>query len=117
MRVLNQAIYLSSVFTMSFLSIQPATAACNAFVNGRPMTQQECANNTRIYGAVLPGSYRVDNQGNWYNVNNPSHRGNVYQDAQPTSGGRFGGNSLVSPSGVYDSSGGCEGGSCVNIIW
>ena len=32
------------------------------------------------------------------------------------SGYLTGGGSYVSPRGVYDASGGCEGGSCVNIL-
>ncbi len=100
-------------------SSQTALAACNATVNGRPMTPQECALNMQVYGVVIPGNYLVDGYGNWVNANNPMHRGNTYRDAQRArggSGGSWGGGSYVSPRGVYDPSGGCEGGSCVNII-
>jgi hypothetical protein len=108
-----------------------AQAACNATVNGRPMTEQECAITIQVYGQVIPGDYLVDDYGNWVNVNNPNLRGNTYTDArynqnnyydgqsydsQPAQGGYFGGGSYVSPRGIYDPSGGCEGGSCVNII-
>jgi hypothetical protein len=44
------------------------------------------------------------------------HRGNTYRDAQRPRGGAWGGQSWVSPRGLYDPTGGCEGGSCVNII-
>ena len=94
-----------------------AFAACNAMINGRPMTHQECSVAIQVYGTVIPGRYGMDANGNWWNLDNPWHRGNTYQDAQRNSqGGSFGGGSLVSPHGVYDGSGGCEGGSCVNII-
>ena len=81
------------------------------------MTAAECALNIQVYGGVIPGDYAVDVRGNWINVNNPSHRGNIYMDAQSgTQSGSWDGGSVVSPRGVYDASGGCEGGSCVNII-
>lgn len=91
-------------------------AACNATVNGRPMSPEECALAIQVYGQVVPGDYLVDEYGNWVNLHNPMHRGNTYQDAQGHSGGAWGGGSYTSPNAVYDSSGGCEGGSCVNII-
>ena len=99
---------------------EPAAAACNATINGRPMTHQECAIAVQVYGTVIPGRYGADANGNWWNLDNPQHYGNTYRDAQRNSqqgyGGSFGGDSLFSPKGVYDGSGGCEGGSCVNII-
>ena len=97
-----------------------AFAACNATINGRPMTFQECSLAIQVYGTVIPGRYGADANGNWWNLDNPQHWGNTYRDAQRNSqqgyGGSFGGGSLVSPHGVFDGSGGCEGGSCVNII-
>ncbi|MGD9170150.1 MAG: hypothetical protein PVI97_08825 [Candidatus Thiodiazotropha sp.] len=95
---------------------ETALAACNATVNGRPMTQQECAVSIQVYGYVIPGDYLVDDYGNWVNVNNPKHRGNTYRDAQSSHGGSWGSRSYVGSSTVYDASGGCEGGGCVNII-
>ncbi len=100
---------------ISTLSV-PAFANCNATINGRPMTLQECALVYRVYGRVIPGAYLMDRYGNWVNVNNRRHRGNIYRDSEGSSSGSWGGGSYVSPHGVYDSSGGCEGGSCVNII-
>ena len=94
----------------------PAAAACNATVNGRPMTPQECALAIQVYGQVVPGDYLVDGYGNWVNTSNPMHRGNSYSDGRSNYGGSWGGGSYVSPRGVYDASGGCEAGSCVNII-
>ena len=97
-----------------------AFAECNATINGRPMTYQECSLAIQVYGTVIPGRYGADANGNWWNLDNPLHQGNTYRDAQRNSrqsyGGSFGGGSLSSPHGVYDGSGGCEGGSCVNII-
>ena len=100
-----------------------AFAACDVMINGRPMTEEECATAIQIYGQVIPGEYLMDEYGNWVNINNPAHRGNTYTDAQNNQntyqegyGGSWGGGSVVSPRGVYDASGGCEGGSCVNII-
>lgn len=97
-----------------------ASAACNATINGRPMTYQECSIAIQVYGTVIPGRYGVDANGNWWNLDNPRHHGNTYRDAQRNNqqsyGGSFGGHSLAGPNGVYEGSGGCEGGSCVNII-
>jgi uncharacterized membrane protein YgcG len=112
----------AALAVMICLSSGATLAACNATVNGRPMSLQECALAIQVYGQVLPGDYVVDNNGNWANINNPAHRGNTYRDAQSThnggsqGGGSWGGGSIVSPRGVFDSTGGCEGGSCVNII-
>ena len=44
---------------------EEAFAACNATVNGRPMSPELCALATRVYGSVVPGHYWVDYQGNW----------------------------------------------------
>jgi hypothetical protein len=120
---------VSALVVMSCFSGGTALAACNATVNGRPMSSQECAITIQVYGQVVPGDYLMDDNGNWVNIRNPMHRGNIYIDAQSTSSGSWGngyyentpagswgGGSYVSPSGVYDSTGGCEGGSCVNII-
>ncbi|HRY15276.1 MAG: hypothetical protein KDJ31_19630 [Candidatus Competibacteraceae bacterium] len=106
----------AALVVMASLSSETALAACNATVNGRPMSPQECALTLQVYGQVVPGDYLVDNNGNWVNINNPRHRGNTYRDAQRPRGGAWGGRSSVSPRGVYDPTGGCEGGSCVNII-
>ncbi len=107
---------IAALAAMILLSSETALAACNATVNGRPMSPQECVLALQVYGQVVPGNYRVDNQGNWVNVNNPWHRGNTYRDAQRPRGGAWSGQSSVSPRGIYDPAGGCEGGSCVNII-
>ena len=75
-----------------------AVAACNALINGRPMTYEECALAIQVYGSVVPGRYGVDADGNWWNLDNPMHRGNTYRDAQrnqQNNGGSFGGGSLV----------------------
>jgi predicted small secreted protein len=108
--------YLVALAMMTFVSSETVLAACNATVNGRPMTIQECAQTIQVYGRVVPGNYMTDAYGNWININNPWHRGNIYSDAQRNAGGSLGGRSLVGPSTVYDSTGGCEGGSCVNIL-
>lgn len=109
--------FAAALAVMTCMSSEAALAACNATVNGRPMSRQECAMAIKVYGRVVPGNYLGDNYGNWVNINNPMHRGNTYRDAQNTAtGGSWGGGSNVSPRGVYDPTGGCEGGSCVNII-
>lgn len=122
-KIRRLAFHATAVTVMAWLSAQAALAACNATVNGRPMTPQECNTAIQVYGSVIPGDYYADDQGNWVNANNPMHRGNTYVDAQRarggnrnTYGGSWGGGSYTSPRGVYDASGGCEGGSCVNII-
>ena len=108
---------------IALVSSEAAMAACNATINGRPMTLQECALSIQVYGYVIPGDYLVDSYGNWVNANNPMHRGNTYRDAQRKQNGSYGGSyggswssgSPVGPNTVYDGSGGCEGGGCVNI--
>lgn len=110
------ALCAAALTLLGSVASESALAACNATVNGRPMTPQECTLGMQVYGQVIPGAYLVDGQGNWVNANNPMHRGNTYKDAQRSRGGSWGGGSYFSPRGVYDSSGGCEGGSCVNII-
>lgn len=80
------------------------------------MTYQECQQAIQIYGQVIPGDYLLDNNGNWVNADNPMHRGNTYRDARRSSGGSWGGGGYVGTTAVYDSTGGCEGGSCVNIL-
>jgi len=41
-----------------------AQAACNATVNGRPMSPQDCMLARQIYGSVAPGHYVTDPSGN-----------------------------------------------------
>ncbi|MES9992180.1 MAG: hypothetical protein ABW098_09515 [Candidatus Thiodiazotropha sp.] len=106
----------AALVTLLLLGSETVLAACNATINGRPMTHQECALTIQVYGTVIPGAYLMDEHGNWVNANNPMHRGNTYKDAQGSRGGSWGGQSVFSPRAVYDASGGCEGGSCVNII-
>jgi hypothetical protein len=73
-----------------------AGAACNATVNGRPMSMELCRAAWQIYGGVLPGHYYVDEAGNWVNIDNPAHAGNFYRDAQgPRSGGGGGSGGLT----------------------
>jgi hypothetical protein len=116
------AFSVAALTVMTFMSSETTLAACNASVNGRPMSPQECAIAIQVYGQVLPGDYLVDNNGNWININNPAHHGNTYLDAQSITSGdsyvgsSWGGGTVVSPRAVFDPTGGCEGGSCVNII-
>jgi hypothetical protein len=81
------AIFLSGL-ALTFAS--GANAACNATVNGRPMSIELCQAVWQIYGGVVPGHYRVDDAGNWVNLANPAHSGNLFRDAQ---GSRRGGGS------------------------
>ena len=94
-----------------------ASAACGAFVNGRPMTHDWCRIATQIYGYVQPGRYVADDRGNWYNLDT-GQSGNVYADAQYSGhrGGSGNGGGGRWTSTTIDPSGGCEGGSCVNIV-
>ena len=106
---------------MLIASGNTSLAACGATINGQPMTQEACDFARQVYGHVIPGDYLMDIYGNWVNINNPTHYGNTYRDnvrrkAQPSYGSSWGGGSYNSPKGVYDATGGCEGGSCVNII-
>ena len=120
MTIVKRAAFSALLTVITCLSGKTALAACNATVNGRPMSPQVCATTRQVYGQVIPGDYLMDDNGNWVNRNNPMHRGNIYRDARSVTGnppsGSWGGGSYVSPRGVYDSTGGCEGGSCVNII-
>jgi hypothetical protein len=114
---MKRAAYTSVVLAViAFFSSGATLAVCNATINGRPMTYQECALAVQVYGQVIPGDYWMDSSGNWVNIHYPQHRGNTYRDAQNASGGSWSGGRISSPSTVYDPSGGCEGGSCVNII-
>lgn len=85
-----------------------AEAACNATINGRPMTWQECQTIVSVYGSVIPGHYLADDQGNWVNRANPYHRGNIYQDAQRRRYG--GGGSSGGDGGMTCGTFGCVGG-------
>ncbi|MEO1494353.1 MAG: hypothetical protein AAFV19_19565 [Pseudomonadota bacterium] len=117
MRYMKHLVATSFFCLGLFSATSPVQAACGATINGYPMTPQQCALAIQIYGTVIPGRYGADANGNWWNLDNPRHRGNTYRDArraqQRSSGGSWSGRHT---SGVYDSSGGCEGGSCVNII-
>ncbi len=114
MRYIKMIATCSAVCLGMFAGTTTAQAACGATINGYPMTPQQCALAIQIYGTVIPGRYGADANGNWWNLDNPLHRGNTYRDAQRNrSGGRRTGRHT---STVIDSSGGCEGGSCVNII-
>ncbi len=96
-----------------------ANAACGAFVNGRPMTGNWCRIATQTYGYVQPGRYVADGHGNWFNLDT-GQSGNIYRDSQNP--GRRGGSGVGGGGGgrwtssTIDPSGGCEGGSCVNIL-
>ena len=86
----------STFFVLAGLAAVFATEAqarCNATVNGRPMTWQECEIAREIYGGYPRGHYLRDAQGNWINLYNWSEQGSVYRDAQrgPRSGGSGGG--------------------------
>ena len=120
MNSVKRAAFATVLTGMTCLPGKTALAACNATVNGRPMSPQLCATVVQVYGQVIPGDYLLDGNGNWVNANNPIHRGNIYRDARSSTGspssGSWGGSSYVSPGVVYDSTYGCEGGSCVNII-
>lgn len=72
---------------LSFTFASGAHAACNATVNGQPMSMELCQTAWQIYGGVLPGHYDVDEAGNWVNLDNPAHAGNFYRDAQRGGGG------------------------------
>lgn len=66
--------------TMVSFTPAPADAACGATVNGRPMSPTTCQYARLIYGAVMPGTYKADNQGNWHHLQS-GRRGNTVQDA------------------------------------
>jgi hypothetical protein len=68
-----------------------AHAACNAIVNGQPMSMELCQVASMVYGGVMPGRYHMDQAGNWANIDNPAHAGNIYRDAQMGRGGGGGG--------------------------
>ena len=78
-----------------------ANAACNATVNGQPMSMEICQTAWQIYGGVVPGNYYVDQAGNWVNIDNPAHRGNFYSDAQGGGGGGGGSGGMTSTAGGY----------------
>jgi hypothetical protein len=81
----------SAVFLSALAFSSGANAACNATVNGQPMSMELCRAAWQIYGGVVPGQYYVDQAGNWVNLNNPAHSGNFYRDAQARGAGGGGG--------------------------
>ena len=94
-----------------------ANASCGAFVNCRPMTGNWCRIAIQTYGYVQPGRYVADGHGNWFNLDT-GQSGNIYRDSQNPgrrSGSGDGGGGRWTSSTI-DPSGGCEGGSCVNIL-
>lgn len=79
---------LSAATLVSAIVFSPeAEAACMALVNGCPMTAQECGAVRSVYGSVLPGRYAADARGNWVNLDNPRHRGNIYTGGRGAGGG------------------------------
>ena len=112
---------IAGIFTAVVgLASVPANAACGAVINGRPMTDYECWLVIQAYGYVEPGYYVADAYGNWAKVGDQYWRGNIWMDSQiPSSGGGWangGGGGGRWTSTTIDPSGGCEGGSCVNIL-
>jgi hypothetical protein len=90
-------VYLATLLSgLSLTFASGADAACNATVNGRPMSMDLCETAWQIYGGVLPGDYYVDEAGNWVNLANPAHTGNFYRDAQGPGGGGGGSGGLTS---------------------
>jgi len=103
---------LSAATLVSAIVFSPeAEAACGAQLNGRPMTAQECISLRSIYGSVLPGRYASDGRGNWVNLDNPGHRGNIYTDRRRGGGGGGGGGltcvdgTCVGPDGMINDRG------------
>lgn len=68
------------LFVLSLTST-PAQAACGATVNGQPMSAQTCWYATLIYGRVLPGAYKANDQGDWLHLQT-GRRGNTVRDAR-----------------------------------
>jgi hypothetical protein len=81
---MNGKVLFATIASLGMTSayIEESYAACNATVNGRPMSLQECQTASQIYGSVSPGHYVVDDYGNWAKLGDPSARGNLYLDAQ-----------------------------------
>ncbi|NJO36927.1 MAG: hypothetical protein HC871_03970 [Rhizobiales bacterium] len=69
----------------------PAHAACNATVNGYPMTAEQCAFAVEKYGAVQPGHYWMDANGTWGLMGDPTPRGNIYAGGYQSRQGVHGG--------------------------
>src|SRR5512132_294708 len=86
---MNRKVLLAMIASLGMTSAysQASHAACNATVNGRPMSSQICALATEIYGYVGPGHYWLDQQGNWGRLGVPYPQGNLYVDAQRGKGG------------------------------
>ena len=76
-----RTIFFALIGLAAILAME-AQARCNATVNGRPMTWQECEMARQIYGVYPRGHYLRDAQGNWVNAYDWSERGNVFLDAQ-----------------------------------
>jgi hypothetical protein len=92
----GRACLATLVAAVSITFAAAADAACNATVNGRPMSMELCELVWQIYGGVVPGHYQVDEAGNWVNLGNPAHAGNLYRDAQMARGGGGGSGGMTS---------------------
>ena len=80
MKSISVGLVLSSMMTQGLY----ANAACNAVVNGHPMSPELCREATMVYGYVNPGRYWFDDAGSWIKLDAPNagSRGNLYQDAR-----------------------------------
>lgn len=90
---------ITAVLGFTVLPVADAHAACNATVNGYPMTAEQCRVATQKYGYVEPGHYWMDGYGNWGRVNDSTVRGNVYSGPYRSKGG--GGIGEIYPNGDW----------------
>ncbi len=120
---------IAGMFTaaVSLVSVPAQSQHQQVFINGQPMHPAVVAQIQQAIGMVLPGGayswngqYLYDAYGNAVPLSlggtGPTQYpggtiGEVYSD-----GSSSWGNPNTGIGGVYDSSGGCEAGSCVNIL-
>ena len=79
---MSKKLVLGAAFIFTIVQALHANAACNAVVNGRPMSAHDCSIATEIYGYVTPGHYWMDKAGNWVKLDSPyaGSTGNIYKD-------------------------------------
>jgi hypothetical protein len=80
MKSISMGLVLASMMTQGLY----ANAACNAVVNGYPMSAQLCREAIAVYGYITPGRYWFDDAGNWVKLDAPhaGSRGNLYRDGR-----------------------------------
>ncbi|MEZ5935675.1 MAG: hypothetical protein R3F54_27955 [Alphaproteobacteria bacterium] len=90
-RVPHRILIAAAALLGSVATTATAHAACNATINGYPMTAEQCAFAIQKYGSVQPGHYWMDSNGTWGLMGDSTPRGNIYSGSYQTRPGVYGG--------------------------